>query len=233
VTPAGTGGPPNAAGELLLPLGTIPPGQTASAFVVIRPTAMVLLQNAAGATSSVPNPAPFLALSLAQIPVLSPTTVTFQSPSVYAATRYGRGDVPTQFSLSFAAALDPASAQDIANYQVFQTVGDPNTGGEIDVPVPLRSATYRAGLKAVILRTAAHLPVGARVTIVVSLAPPTGVRTASGVPLNGDNGQPGGVAILTLNTVVAHRNFPRGFPAIPFLAAPTVLKHPLRNPAAV
>ncbi len=217
-------------GTVVFNLGDLAAGQKATALLVVKPTRLGTLLNAIGAAANVVNPQPVRALSALSIPVFSSHPVPFRTPTAFAPLRFGSGNFPTQITLSFTKPLDPISAQNPANYLVFVVQPDPVIGDVVDVAVPVASVNYRARTQAVVIRLAKHIPLKTQFLLDVNGQPPSGVRTASGALIDGDeDGQPGGDFITTVGPVYARGNLPRGFPAIPFPGPRPPYLHKIRG----
>ena len=108
--------------------------------------------------------------------------------------RLGYHDQPTRIVLTFSAALDPASASDLANYQLVSM--SPHHRG-VSAPIPIKAAIYNPIAHTVKLRPYHRLYLYSTYRLTIS-----GVRDANGNPIAG-NGGPGGsfVAIFGKNSL--------------------------------
>jgi len=109
-------------------------------------------------------------------PSAASIVINTNGPQVVGLSRFGYHWSPTTIVLTFNSALDPTSAQNLANYKI--------TGpgrGQIRV---LR-ATYDPATMTVTLFPAQRLNLHWTYTLVVKGEPPTGLKAASGIPLDG------------------------------------------------
>ena len=104
--------------------------------------------------------------------------------TVVSAIRLGVHNHPTQYVLTFSGALDPVQAANLAHYQLVEV----NSRGKvISAPIVLGAAVYDPTAHTVTLLPVHKVNVhyDYRLTI-------TGLTDASGHPIVGSNGQPGG-----------------------------------------
>jgi uncharacterized repeat protein (TIGR01451 family) len=172
-------------GVVTATLGTLAPGATATVTIIVQPTAAGSLTNVARVAGDQPNSDPANGVSA---PVVTPVDPVAGPPvTVLALQRFGFHAQATRLVLTFSAALDPASAQDLRNYTLTALVH----GGR-RLPLRLAGASYDPASNAVTLRPARLLPLRLRYELVVSGTPPGGVRDASGRLIDGNgDGQPG------------------------------------------
>ena len=111
------------------------------------------------------------------------------SPSVTNVQRFGVHLQPTLVVLAFDSPLDPASAQNVANYHIFGP-----TNAKHPALIPIQSATYNPVANLVTLRLGERLDVHQPYQLTV-----TGLLGSTGAPLIGSNGLPGGSYVTTLN----------------------------------
>jgi SdrD B-like domain len=111
------------------------------------------------------------------------------SPTVTTVDRFGVHDQPTVIYLTFSTPLDPTSAQNVANYQIFGP-----TDSRSPAPVPIQSAVYNASTDSVTLNLGERLQVHHPYTLTVS-----GLESSTGAPLIGSDGQVGSPFVTTLN----------------------------------
>ncbi len=114
------------------------------------------------------------------------------APAVVSVERFGFHMHPTTLVLTFNVPLDPARAQDVNNYQIVAMAG-----GERDAVVAghvtrVRAAVYNAAALTVTLYPRQRLNIHNFYRLTVYGAPPNGLRSASGIPLDSQgNGDPG------------------------------------------
>ena len=162
---------------------TLPPGLTLSPAGLISGTPTtagtfpftVTATDSTGATASLP-------LSIVVTPasqVVAPTVQNLQ--------RFGFHEQPTTYVLTFSTALDPASAQNVANYRLSAV-----SGNKAGPAIPITSAVYDPTTHTVTLHPAHRLNVHLHYVLVVNGSTPTGVAGATGILLDGQgNGVPG------------------------------------------
>ncbi len=134
--------------------------------------------------------------------------VAASGPQVTGLSRYGFHASPTSIVLTFNGALDPATAQDPANYRIV-LVGRGNRA------VRVVAAAYDAATNTVTLTPAQRLNLHWTYRLTVNGKLPTGVTGATGVPLDGAGAnQPGTdfVANITWKNLTA----PGSEPAVTF-----------------
>jgi parallel beta-helix repeat protein len=126
-------------------------------------------------------------------------------PTVQLVQRFGFHAQPTTFVLTFSTALDPVSAEDVANYQLNQI-----SGKRIGRAIPIAAAVYDPTTNTVTLETTHQVYLFARYRLVVNGSTPTGVAGATGLLLDGlGNGKPGSDFVTTFGKeILAGRNDP-------------------------
>ena len=102
--------------------------------------------------------------------------------------------MPTTLAVVFDTPLDPASALDLANYQLL---------GPHRLPVPLASAALADGGTTVVLQPRGRLNVHWNYTLTVLGKPPGGIRGALGTFAGADQ-----VELITLHSLVPTRTLP-------------------------
>jgi hypothetical protein len=113
----------------------------------------------------------------------SVATVSTDGPRVVGLSRYGFGSEPTVISLNFDQPLDPASAENVANYQLLDGRGH---------QILIVAAQYDPATLTVTLRLQRRLPLHRVYTLSVVGTGPNSLATSSGLPLDGSGrGQPG------------------------------------------
>jgi hypothetical protein len=114
---------------------------------------------------------------------------TTDGPHVTSLSRFGFHWQPTVLVIGFDQALDPATAQNVANYLVFGPVFSAHGPNSFD---PVLSATYNAAARTVTLTFLSRLDIHRVFRLTINGSTPTGVSSAEGVLLDGANtGHPG------------------------------------------
>jgi uncharacterized repeat protein (TIGR01451 family) len=163
-------------------LGDLASGATATVAIVVTPLAPGTLVNSALALSRTFDPD--LANNTAA-PVVTPVVAP---PTVTSLLRFGFHAQPTTFVLAFSAPLDPASAQNPANYTLMPL----GPRGATGAPIPIVAAVYNTSNLTVTLYPNQLVYLFARYRLVVNGSTPTGVAGATGVLIDGaSNGLPG------------------------------------------
>ena len=109
------------------------------------------------------------------------------APTVQNLQRFGFHAQPTTLVLTFSTALDPAPAQDVANYRLNAVIGH-----RIGHAIRIKAAIYDPTTHAVTLQPAHRLYLFGRYLLEVNGSTPTGVAGATGLLLDGrGNGVPG------------------------------------------
>jgi len=117
-------------------------------------------------------------------------------PTVVSLDRFGIHMQPTRLVLTFNDGLDPASAENMANYKIVDPSGR---------PVAIDSVTFDAALNTVTIRPKTRINIHHTYRLTVLGTGPGGVRDAEGRLLDGANtGVPGSnyVGSLTWNSVM-------------------------------
>jgi uncharacterized repeat protein (TIGR01451 family) len=196
-------------GSLTFDLGTIASGGTETVTIVVTPHIAGTIMNQAVVSSPIFDPdlsnnvAPPVVTAVAPAPVVA-TTVTSLS-------RYGFHNQPTALALSFSAPLDPATAQNLSNYQLV-LLGAHNRPVRV---IPIASATYQAAREAVVLQFHMLLALHARYRLTVNGSTPGGVTDAEGHLIDGaGTGQPGSDYVKTFGPeILVNSNPPTTSPA--------------------
>jgi hypothetical protein len=121
-------------------------------------------------------------------PVSSTAMVTWTAapPTVVSLHRFGFHLQPTTLVLAFSEPMDAARAEDLGNYT---PVALGHGRGQV---IPLKAARYDASTRAVTLFPVPLLSLHRTYRIIVNGAPPSGLTSAAGVPLDGrGNVEPG------------------------------------------
>jgi len=122
-------------------------------------------------------------VSIAVRPAGDPVGV---NPRVVAVQRYGFHAMPTLIVLTFNTALDPARANNPANYQLVAKSRDERFGVSVGETFPFASATYNAANRTVTLRPVAKgLVLRVVYQLTVRGSGPTGLTDPHGAPLDG------------------------------------------------
>ena len=108
--------------------------------------------------------------------------------------RFGYHAMPTVLAIVFDTPLDPATALNLANYQLL---------GPHRLPVRLASAALTNGGTTVVLQPRGRLNVHWTYTLTVLGKPPTGIRSAAGVYAGTNQ-----VELITLRNLVTTRTLP-------------------------
>jgi hypothetical protein len=115
------------------------------------------------------------------------------APTVEKLQRFGFHAQPTIFVLTFSTALDPASAEDVANYHL-----NPIFGQHLGNAIPIRAAVYDATAHTVTLEPVHRVYLFRQYRLLVNGSTATGVKGATGLLLDGKgNGQPGSDFVTT------------------------------------
>jgi hypothetical protein len=112
-------------------------------------------------------------------------TTSTANPMVAQVARYGFHQQPTYVVLTFSAPLDPATAQDVANYSL---VGPLGHHGVASYAVGIESAVYNPATNTVTLTFQGHWNVHWKWRLTVNGATAGGVKGVSGAPLHGSGG---------------------------------------------
>jgi hypothetical protein len=121
------------------------------------------------------------AASVSEVAVVKVTGV----PAVTVVSRYGFHDQPTYVVIDFSGALDPASAEDAANYVI---MGPGYGPGRPRQRIKVRSAVYDPTSDSVTLRPVERLDVHWKYRLIVKGSSPAGLSSTTGVPLDGTSG---------------------------------------------
>jgi hypothetical protein len=122
--------------------------------------------------------------------VVNPSSAV--APTVVLLQRFGFHMQPTSIVLTFSTALDPAAAQNVANYTIV-TLGGKGVGGSMVGHVThIVSAIYDPTTLTVTLHPAHRMDIHNFYKLTVNGLPPEGLTGATGLPLDGaGNGVPG------------------------------------------
>ena len=125
---------------------------------------------------------------------VSPAVVpSVEPPVVESLQRFGVHAQPTTFVLTFSTALEPAPAEDVANYRL-----NPIFGHRLGHAIRIKAATYDAIAHTVTLQPAHRVYLFGHYRLVVNGSTPTGVAGVTGLLLDGKgNGQPGSDFVTT------------------------------------
>jgi hypothetical protein len=126
-------------------------------------------------------------------------------PTVVSLRRFGFHDQPTIYVLTFSTALDPAPAQDVANYRLA-----PIFGRRLGPDIPISAAIYDPVAHTVTLKMADRVYLYGRYLLTVNGSTPTGVAGATGLLLAGQGaGHPGTDFVTTFGeNILAGPNLP-------------------------
>ena len=161
-------------------------------------------------------------------PVVPPVVPSVEPPVVESLQRFGFHTQPTTFVLTFSTALEPAPAEDVANYRLNRVFGH-----RLGRAIPIKAAIYDPTTDTVALHPAHRVYLFGHYRLEVNGSTPTGVAGATGLLLDGiGNGQPGSDFVTTFgNTILAgpdvqvanagraplHRSLPKTQHALPRL----------------
>jgi hypothetical protein len=130
--------------------------------------------------------------------------VVAAAPTVKSLARFGFHSQPTSLVLTFSTALEPATAQDVANYKIV-TLGGPGRGGsEVGHLTRVRTAAYNATNLTVTLFPAERLDIHNFYGLKVNGTKPGRVTGLTGLALDGrNNGVPGSnyLALISAQTL--------------------------------
>ena len=127
------------------------------------------------------------------IEVSPPVVPSVEPPVVESLQRFGVHTQPTTFVLTFSTALEPAPAEDVANYRL-----NPIFGHRLGHAIPIKAATYDPIAHTVTLQPAHRVYLFGNYRLEVNGSTPTGVAGATGLLLDGKgNGQPGSDFVTT------------------------------------
>ena len=130
------------------------------------------------------------------LPIASPTST---APTVTSVRWVGYHGQPPTIVLSFSEGLDPASAQNTANYTIL-TTGRHGEFGKGSQMIRTTKAVYDAGSRTVTLYPARRLNIEQRYELIVSGEAPAGIASANTVMLDGaDSGTPGSDYVTVLD----------------------------------
>jgi hypothetical protein len=114
-------------------------------------------------------------------------------PVVESLQRFGFHTQPTTFVLTFSTALEPAPAEDVANYRLNRVFGH-----RLGRAIPIKAAIYDPTTDTVALHPAHRVYLFGHYRLEVNGSTPTGVAGATGLLLDGKgNGQPGSDFVTT------------------------------------
>jgi virginiamycin B lyase len=177
-----TGGVTPVGGVLTFNIGNLAAGASASFTIVVTPTATGSLTNTAAASMNQTDPTP-ADNSLTQLTAVTP--VSADGPIVTLVQRFGIHLQPTTIVLTFDKLLDPATAQDLANYELVG-LGRPRHA------IGIAAAVYDATTRTVTISPLHRLNFHHRFRLTVIGTPPSGVRDLFGNLLDGEmTGHPG------------------------------------------
>ena len=195
-------------------IGTLADGASASFTVVLlvlpsTPDGATIVNTAAVAAATFdPNLAnnsqTVTSSVVAPVTPPSPTPVTPPSPTIVKLERFGFHAQPTILVIWFSTPLDPAPAQDVANYQIV-TLGGPGRGGTLRGHVTrVSNAVYDPAAQTVTLYMAHRLDIHNRYQITITGTKPDGLTGSADAPLDGaGTGDPGSnfVGLITRKTL--------------------------------
>jgi Bacterial Ig-like domain len=126
-------------------------------------------------------------------------TYVTPAPTVVSMKRFGFHMQPTSLVLTFSSALDPATAQDVNNYQIVTLGGRGRNGDLVGHVTRVRAAVYDAASLTVTLYPSQRLDFHNVYRLTVDGGIPQGLTGASGVPLDSQgDGAPGRNEVMSL-----------------------------------
>ncbi|WP_406698511.1 choice-of-anchor Q domain-containing protein [Singulisphaera sp. Ch08] len=172
----------------------------ASGQVSVLATANALVGSYA-VTAQLPGGAMSLAFALENLSMQPPVEVPTVVPlTVVGVQRYGFHAQPTTLVLRFSTALDPARAQDLANYQIVTLGGHGRRSARVGRVTRVRAAVYDAATGSVTLHPAQRLDLRTTYRLTVRGSAPGGLASPTGVLLDGvGTGQPGSDFVTTIS----------------------------------
>jgi virginiamycin B lyase len=177
-----TGGITPSSGVLVFNVGDLAAGASSSFTIVVAPTATGSVTNSVVASMTQTDPTP-ADNGLSQTTAVTP--VGADGPIVTLVQRFGFHAQPTSFVLTFDDLLDPATAQDLSNYQIVAL-------GRSIHRIGVKAAVYDATTRTVTLSPVHRLNYPHRFRLRVIGMAPSGVTDTSGHLLDGlKNGHPG------------------------------------------
>jgi uncharacterized repeat protein (TIGR01451 family) len=181
-------------GTLTADLGGLTTGAMTTLTVVVVPTTSGPVINTTRVSGAEADPVPGNNMTTLTTVVEAPSAIG-DGPTVIGLRRFGFHWMPTTLVLTFSAALDPAKAQDPANYALI----GPLPGHRV---IPIVSALYDASTHSITLSPVHRLNVHNwyRYRLSVSGAVATGLTDTSGKLMDGDHdGKPGGDYLVTFH----------------------------------
>ncbi len=179
------------ASSLTFALGELAAGASESVTIGVVPTAPGPLFNQAVATGVGPDP------DLTNNYAVAFATAR-QAPTVVALERLGYHTGPTTLTVSFSAPLNAATAEDLANYRLFQVLQNGHREA-----VRITSATYDPTSRTVTLKPAHQLYLFGHYQLEINGTSPTGVSDIYGNLLDGaGTGLPGSNYVRTFGPEV-------------------------------
>jgi hypothetical protein len=131
--------------------------------------------------------------SSAALPLSIVVNPAVAAPVVEGLQRFGFHAQPTTFVLTFSTALEPASAENVANYHL-----NAISGHKLGHAVPIKAAVYDPTAHTVTLEPVHKVHLFHHYRLVVNGSTPTGVKGATGLLLDGKgDGQPGSDYVAT------------------------------------
>jgi hypothetical protein len=123
-------------------------------------------------------------------------------PVVLARTVGLSGDQVTSLTVTFSRAMDPSRTNDVRGYRLSLAGA---SRGLSTRTIGITRAIYDSFQRAVVLTLDRAIPVGTRLRLTISGRPPRGLTDSANRLLDGNgDGRPGGDAILSVDTAVAH-----------------------------
>ncbi len=195
-------------GTITATIALLAPGASARFTVMVRvspntPSGATIV-NTAGVTEVTTDPNLANNSQTVTTTVQNPVTPKPPGPAVVDLERFGVNSQPTVLVVWFNLPLQPAGAQNVANYQI-EMLGGSDKGGSRKGPITrVRKAVYNPAAQTVTLHMAKRLNLTHRYQITIIGAVPGGLTGTDGTALVGaGNGTPGSnfVGLITRKTL--------------------------------
>ena len=180
-------------GVLSLKIGTINAGTSVTASVILSPTIAGRANlNAQVSSADVPTVTVQVAATILPAPVTAPLPNLVPAPTVTGLVRTGIHRQPTTLVLTFAGALDPTRAQNVASYEI-EALGGPGRGGSlVGHVIVLSAAVYDPATLSVTLFPVERLDIHNQYRLLILGTGPLGLTGATELLLDGKgDGAPG------------------------------------------
>ncbi|MFI5459447.1 MAG: IPT/TIG domain-containing protein [Isosphaerales bacterium] len=149
-------------------------------------------------------------------------TYAVAPPQVVSLSRLGFDAQPTSLALTFSSALDPTPAEEVHNYRIVTIGGRGKNGALVGHVTRVRAAVYDQATLTVTLYPAQRLDIHNLYRVTVNGTTPSGLTSATGVPLDGQgNGTPG----TNYSAVISPKTLAGPAPATQVAARKTLAAH--------